>query len=66
MSAPMTGPALRRHRRALGLTQVGLAARLGVRGNTVARWERGDLPIRPPMARLIRLIALASAGAGRR
>ena len=34
---------LRARRRALGLTQAGLAAALDVSANTVARWERGEL-----------------------
>src|SRR5216684_7278343 len=39
---------LRLRRQALDLTQAQLAARLGVRANTVARWERGELrPIHP-------------------
>jgi DNA-binding transcriptional regulator YiaG len=39
---------LRARRRALGLTQAGLGAALGVAGNTVARWERGNTPIGNP------------------
>src|SRR5712691_10308278 len=39
---------LRLGRRELGLTQAQLAERLGVRANTVARWERGELhPVHP-------------------
>jgi transcriptional regulator with XRE-family HTH domain len=34
---------LRARRRALGLSQAGLAQALGVAPNTVARWERGEL-----------------------
>jgi hypothetical protein len=26
---------------------------LGVTANSVARWERGEVPIRPPIARLV-------------
>lgn len=32
-------------RQHLGLTQEGLAQALGVRSNTIARWERGEVPI---------------------
>jgi len=51
------GDELRRIRRRLGLTQAAMAERLAVTPNTVARWERNEVPIREPMARLIRLLA---------
>ncbi|HUX01965.1 MAG TPA: helix-turn-helix domain-containing protein [Phycisphaerae bacterium] len=38
----MTPDAYRKIRRKLGLTQAGLAARLGVTSTTVARRERGE------------------------
>ena len=47
---------MRRLRRRLGWTQVELAVALGVTANSVARWERGEVPIRPPIARLLRHI----------
>ena len=53
----MTGQQLRQTRQRLGLTQAALAERLGVSPNTVARWERNEVPIREPMARLIRFLA---------
>ena len=53
---PVTGPELRAYRHLMGLTQAAMGACLGCAGNTVARMERSELPIRPPMARLIRLI----------
>ncbi len=53
----MKGGTLRRIRKRLGLTQAALAERLGVSPNTVARWERNEVPIREPMARLIRMLA---------
>lgn len=53
----MTGSELRRIRKRLGLTQAALAERIAVATNTVARWERGELPIRETTARLIRLLA---------
>lgn len=40
----------------LGLTQRGLSEIVGVSSNTVARWERGELPVREPIARLLRLL----------
>src|ERR687886_202197 len=49
------GPAgLRRRREALHLTQADLGRVLGVARNTLARWERGKVPIRHP-----ELVALA-------
>jgi DNA-binding transcriptional regulator YiaG len=44
-------------RKRLGLTQVQLGDALGVRANTVARWERGELRIGEPAARLLKLLA---------
>jgi transcriptional regulator with XRE-family HTH domain len=41
----MTGKKLLKRRQALGLTQQGLAERLAVSRNTVARWERGEMAI---------------------
>ncbi len=44
---------LKRARAALGLTQAGLAEKLGVTKNTVARWEIGARRIPELAARLI-------------
>ena len=52
----MTGDELRRIRKRLGLTQAALAERLAVTSTSVARWERGEVPIREAMARFIRLL----------
>jgi transcriptional regulator with XRE-family HTH domain len=52
----MKGKTLRTIRKRLVLTQVELAKQLGVTSNTLARWERDELPIREPMARLIQLL----------
>lgn len=52
----MTGAELRKQRKNLGLTQVQLADRLGVSGNAVARWERGERRISQPVALLIELL----------
>jgi len=41
----MEGEELKEKRIALGLTQVQLAEILGVKPNTVARWERGLLAV---------------------
>lgn len=53
----MTPSDLRRLRRRLGLSQAGFAANVGVAANTVARWERGELGLRPTSVRLIQMIA---------
>ena len=58
----MTGKELKRIRKRLGLTQVELAAKIGVYWNTVARWERDEVPIRESMALLIRTIAAGRKG----
>jgi transcriptional regulator with XRE-family HTH domain len=53
----MTGREVRRIRQQLGLTQAELAGRIGVTANSVARWERGEMGIRPTAAGLLRLMA---------
>ena len=40
----MTGKELRKKRKDLKLTQEKLAKKLGVTANTVARWEREEVP----------------------
>ncbi len=57
----MQGKELLEIRKRLGLTQVQLAERIGVTGNTLARWERNELPISEPISRLIRLLAQMEA-----
>lgn len=52
----MTPAGLKRIRKALGLTQEGLAKALGVDRVTVARWEVGLRGIPEPTARLIQRI----------
>ena len=52
----MTPKELGRLRQRLDLTQAAFAAMIGVAPNTVARWERGELGIRPTTARLITLL----------
>ena len=48
----MTRTALKRIRTALGLSQAAFADRVGVRRETVARWETGTRAIPEPVARL--------------
>jgi len=57
----MSGEELRRIRRKLAVTQVVLAERLGVTANTVARWERNEVRIGEPAARLARMLAKLEA-----
>jgi len=44
-------------REKLGWTQMALAEAIGVTSNTVARWERGEMGISEPAARLLQKIA---------
>ena len=44
-------------RMGMGLTQAEFAARVGVSANTVARWERAELGVRPSALRLIMMFA---------
>jgi DNA-binding transcriptional regulator YiaG len=53
----MTGSDIREMRRELSMTQVEMGALIGVAGNTVARWERGELRPSPMAQRLIRIAA---------
>ena len=53
----MTGTDLRTIRTRLGLTQEELGQRLGVRKNTVWRWETGMRHIPEPVARLLSYLA---------
>ena len=47
---------LKRMRRRAGLTQAGLAVRMGVDPLTVSRWERGAVAMPEAMARLAAMI----------
>lgn len=60
----MTGRAVQQLRRRMGLTQVQLAAKVGVHSLTISRWERGQVRITAPMAQLLRMLA-ASKGESR-
>jgi DNA-binding transcriptional regulator YiaG len=57
---------LRRLRRRLELTQAELAAHLDVTPTTIARWERNEVTITPPMAKLIGLVCGPLAKTARR
>ncbi|TMB22089.1 MAG: helix-turn-helix domain-containing protein [Deltaproteobacteria bacterium] len=52
----MRGREVRRVRKLLGLSQRAFAERVGVAGNTVARWERDELTVGSTAAILIRLL----------
>ena len=54
---PLDAAAVRKHRKELALTQKVFADFVGVESNTVARWERGEVRVPEPAARLIRLLA---------
>lgn len=58
----MTPTAVKRIRKALGLTQEQLAKVLGVDRVTVARWELGLRAIPEPTARLVRLLHAGARG----
>jgi predicted ATPase/DNA-binding CsgD family transcriptional regulator/transcriptional regulator with XRE-family HTH domain len=57
----MTPDELGQRRRRLGLSQAQLGSALGVAGNTVARWERGDLRLRNPELVMLALERLEQA-----
>ena len=62
----MTGAEVRRIRKRLRLTQVQLAAQLGVTENTLRRWELEYVGVSDPVARLIRFVASAERKRGGR
>jgi transcriptional regulator with XRE-family HTH domain len=53
----MKGIELREIRKRLGKTQAELAEAVGVATNTIARYERDEIKISEPVARLVRTIA---------
>ncbi len=61
----MDGNQLNGIRERLGWTQAKLAKEVGVTVTTLARWERDEVPISEPAARLVRRI-LAEQKAKRR
>ena len=52
----MPGITLKRRRLALGMTQRSMATALGVHWNSVARWERGEMPMRDCHALMLALL----------
>ena len=44
----------------MGMTQRDLAGELGVSGNTLARWERGEVEVRHPQMLSLALDAIRS------
>jgi DNA-binding transcriptional regulator YiaG len=54
-NSDVTGSELRRLRRRLKLSQARFADLMGVTANTVARWERDEMRMRPAIDRLVRL-----------
>jgi transcriptional regulator with XRE-family HTH domain len=61
----VSGREVRQIRKRLGLTQRELADLVGVRTNSVARWERNMLGIRESAARLMRVLDEQRAGGGK-
>jgi transcriptional regulator with XRE-family HTH domain len=55
-SRAVKGLVFRQRRKILNMTQVQLAEALGVSSNTVARYERDEIRIPEPVARLIMLL----------
>lgn len=56
----MTGAALKRCRMRLKLTQVEMAEKIGIRSNSLARMERGEMTISEPVSRLVQFLVAAS------
>jgi DNA-binding XRE family transcriptional regulator len=65
-TAVMTGAELRRLRRRVGLSQRGLAAKLGLHWNTLARMERDEIPVREVVALAVRYVTSAPQPKGGR
>ena len=62
-TACMIGDQLRKARARLGLTQAALGDLIGTTGNTIARWERDEVPVTEIAARFIRHLASEHAPA---
>lgn len=59
----MTGDILKEIRLSLGFTQVQMAAALGASGDrTVRKWETGERPIPPTIAKLARVLDIYNNG----
>jgi DNA-binding transcriptional regulator YiaG len=61
----MEGSQLRKIRLHMALTQEQFAKQLGVRPNTVARWERNERRISKPVALLATLLGKLTSQKGR-
>jgi len=57
MRIVVTGQELHSIRQKLSLTQAALAEAIGVTPNTIARWERGEMAISGPAAKLLEKLA---------
>jgi transcriptional regulator with XRE-family HTH domain len=62
----MTGAEMRRLRHRAGLSQRALAAKLGLHWNSVARMERGELPVREVVALAVASVTSAPTPPTRR
>jgi len=60
----MSGKQLQKIRKHLKWTQAQLADAVGVTWNSIARWERGEMAIGEPAARLIRRILIEKKATG--
>ena len=58
----MTGKELLKIRKRMKWTQAQLAEAVGVSGNTVARWERDEMAISEPAARLVKILSKQKKG----
>jgi putative transcriptional regulator len=58
----MTGQQLKRLRKRLDLTQKQLGVELGVTENTIARWERDEVKMGEPAAKLLRTLKRKPGG----
>lgn len=56
----MTGDQLKKHRKALGLTQKEMAQKLGLHWNSLARMERDEIRAGGPVIKLVQLLAKLS------
>lgn len=61
----MGGKELRKIRERLKLTQAEFAELVGVTSNTLARWERDEMAMREPTARLIKRIYATEKNRGK-
>ena len=60
-SLGMNGAQLREIRQRLALTQQEFAKQIGVTPNSVARWERDEMKMTEPVARLVKLLGRSTS-----